>query len=241
MRQRFVPALTLILAIAFAASPLVTSPFSGFDGGQLPVPQDSPPIEPAGYAFAIWGLIYAWLILSAAYGLMRRPDDPAWRAPQLWLCASLAMGVPWLWVANQSAIWATVLIFGMAATAILAVKAAPWFDKWTLQRPIGLYAGWLTAASFVSLGSTATGYGLIAPLPAAILGVLLALGAAAAVQHWLAKSAEYGGAVAWALVAIIVQNGTDDLVVSILAAAGIVVVGAVAIRAFQKHRASLPA
>ena len=67
--------LCLLLSIAFAASPLLTPGFGGFDADQFPIPQDNPPVQPAGYAFAIWGLIYAWLILGLGWGPTGLPRD----------------------------------------------------------------------------------------------------------------------------------------------------------------------
>ena len=63
--KQIIAVLTFILALAFALAPALTNPFTGFTADQLPVPQIDPPIQPAGYAFAIWGLIYLWLIASA--------------------------------------------------------------------------------------------------------------------------------------------------------------------------------
>ncbi|SLN55173.1 hypothetical protein [Roseisalinus antarcticus] len=229
--RRLLAIATLILSVTFAGAPLITPPFAGFDGAQLPIPQDSPPIEPAGYAFGIWGLIYLWLLVSAVFGLRKREDDPAWEAPRAWLVPSLLLGTPWLWVAGQSAIWATVMIVAMAATAVMALKAAPWFDRWTLQAPLGIYAGWLTAASFVSLGSTLAGYGILFDATGwAYVGIVIALVTAIAIQDWLEKAPEYGLTVTWALIAVIVQNGSDKLALSIIAAAGAFVLTAMAIR-----------
>ena len=42
--------------LLFAVSPLFTQGFNGFEPDQFPVPQDDPPVQPAGYAFSIWGL-----------------------------------------------------------------------------------------------------------------------------------------------------------------------------------------
>ncbi|SPJ23760.1 hypothetical protein [Palleronia abyssalis] len=67
----------LALALAFAASPLLTGSFGGFDPNAYPVPQDDPSVTPAGYAFSIWGLIYLALIAHGLIGL-RRGDDPHW-------------------------------------------------------------------------------------------------------------------------------------------------------------------
>ena len=83
---------TFALSLAFAASPVLVADFNGFDADQFPVPQDDPPVQPAGYAFAIWGVIYLWLIAGMGFGLLRRADDAGWQAMRGPLCLSLAVG-----------------------------------------------------------------------------------------------------------------------------------------------------
>ncbi len=219
--------LTLLATLAFAAAPFITPPFEGFTADQLPIPQINPPIQPAGYAFSIWGLIYGWLVVSAVFGLWRRGGDAGWNRARPALILSLAIGAPWLAIANLSAIWATLTIFVMAAMAILALLRAPTTDRWWLQAPVAIYAGWLTAASFVSLGSTAAGYGLLfGSLGWAYAGVAGALLVALAVQWSKPKAPEYGATVIWALVGIILANGTATLGLTAAATAGIAVIGA---------------
>ncbi|MFN3661725.1 hypothetical protein [Yoonia sp.] len=215
--------LTLLFTVTFVVSPFFTSPFSGFRSDQLPIPQIDPPIQPAGYAFSIWGLIYGWLLVSAIYGIWKRPRNKSWNKVRDPLIVSLALGTPWLAVANASAIWATVLIFPMAAAAIIAVFAAPRADRYWLRAPVSVYAGWLTAAAFVSLGSTAAGYGvLMGALGWAYVGIIAALAVGAFVQI-RSRAPGYGLTVIWALFAIIMANGMDQLSVSLLAGAGITV------------------
>ena len=215
--------ITLILAVAFAAAPAVTNPFSGFRADQLPIPQVDPPIQPAGYAFAIWGLIYGWLIVSAVYGVWKRREDEGWDRARGPLIVSLAIGVPWLAIANTSAIWATVTIYLMAIFAIAALIRAPRRDRAWLQAPVAIYAGWLTAASFVSLGSTAAGYGIaFGPLGWAYAGILGALIVAVAVIARRPAAPEYGMTVIWALIGIIWANGTDRIFLTSVASFGVV-------------------
>ncbi len=215
--------MTLILTLTFVLSPALTSPFSGFSPDQLPIPQINPPVQPAGYAFAIWGLIYGWLVVSAGFGIWKRGSDPAWDRARLPLIVSLGVGTPWLAVANNSAIWATIMIFVMTLGAILALMRAPKGDYWLFKVPVGIYAGWLTAASFVSLGSTAAGYGILTgQLGWAYIGILGALAVAAPVLL-RTGAPSYGLTVVWALVAIIVANQADIWTVSALAAVGIAV------------------
>ena len=217
--------LTLILTATFVVSPAFTNPFMGFTADQLPYPQIDPPVQPAGYAFAIWGLIYSWLVVSAVFGVWKRRSDAAWDHVRAPLMIRLAVGTPWLAIANASAVWATITIFIMSAAAIVALIRAPKVDGWWLQAPVGIYAGWLTAASFVSLGSTAAGYGIaLGSLGWAYLAIILALGVTLAVIARKPTAPEYGITVIWALIGIIVANLSGAVGVMILAAAGIIVV-----------------
>ncbi len=220
----------LALSIAFAVSPAFTSPFSGFTPDQLPIPQIDPPIQPEGYAFAIWGLIYGWLIVSAAYGLWKRAEAADWNAARLPLGLSLVVGVPWLMIANASAIWATITIVIMAAGAITAMIRAPQTDRWLFQAPVAIYAGWLTAASWVSIATTAAGYGIgMGSFGWAFVGIGCTLVTALAVFRSRAAP-EYLLTVIWALVGIVVANGKDILPVSLFAALGIAVLALTIIR-----------
>lgn len=224
--------LTLLFTVTFVVSPLLTSPFSGFREDQLPIPQIDPPIQPAGYAFAIWGLIYGWLVVSAVFGLWKRRDDPAWDRMRTPLIISLAFGTPWLWTANQSAIWATVGIFAMLVPAIIAMLNAPMDDRWLARKPVSIYAGWLTAASFVSLGTTLAGYGVLFGATGwAYVGLLVAVAVTQYVQVKSPYARAYGLTVVWALIGIMVANGVSG--VSALALIGCIGVLSVFVRQFR--------
>ena len=221
---RFLSIASLIVTATFVMSPLLTDPFSGFRPDQLPIPQIQPPVQPAGYAFAIWGLIYGWLVVSAVFGIWRRADDAGWDNARLPLIISLGVGTPWLAIANDSAIWATVTIFIMALTAIIALTRAPKSDKWLFAVPVAIYAGWLSVAAFVSLGTTAAGYGVLTDQVGwAYLGILGALGLATVVLLRTGAPA-YGLTVVWALIGIVLANQTAFIGVTLLATAGIVIV-----------------
>jgi hypothetical protein len=98
------PALILLLAtLAFGVAPFVTPPFTGYDPALFPVRIDRPAIQPAGYAFAIWSVIYLWLIVHAVYGLWQRAAAPAWGPSRLPLAAAVLVGAEWLSIAGASA------------------------------------------------------------------------------------------------------------------------------------------
>ncbi|WP_420011637.1 hypothetical protein [Tateyamaria sp.] len=216
------PVLVLILSVAFALSPIWVPDFGGFDADQFPIPQTDPSVQPAGYAFAIWGLIYVWLIAGCGYGAWRQWNDPAWRAMRGPLAASLAVGAVWLPVAVLSPVWATLLIWVMLVTALWALWRSPVTEAWAAAWPVGLYAGWLSAASFVALGLMLAGFGWASDAVAAGVMITAATALAFAVQMRLRRAPTYGIAVIWALIAIAVHGEFELSQLSvILALAGV--------------------
>lgn len=223
--------LMLVLAVAFAIAPFLTSPFSGFESEQLPIPQIDPPIQPAGYAFSIWGVIYCWLIVSSVFGVIKRRDDRDWTRARAPLIFSLAIGVPWLAIANTSAIWATITILLMAIGAIAALLTAPVRDRWMFQAPVGIYAGWLTAASSVSLGTTMAGYGvLMGAMGWAYLGITIGFVASVLVFRQRPNAPGYLLAVIWALIGIMVANAPQNMLLGAFAALGAVLLAVLLLR-----------
>ncbi|MBN2905924.1 MAG: hypothetical protein JXJ18_04355 [Rhodobacteraceae bacterium] len=229
------PVKAVLVAVAtlfFVLSPLMSGGFGGFDPSQFPVPQDNPPVQPAGYAFAIWGVIYLWLLISAGVGLFARATDAAWDPARLPLFLSLAPGAAWIGVAFISPLWASVLLWWMLVMAIWALARTPFVDRWVYQAPLAVYAGWLTAAGWVSVGLLGAGYG-IGPGETgwALIALSGALVTGAAVQVSLDRAPEYGITLVWALIGVIVANVTAAPLVAFAAIAGAVLIGILALRA----------
>ncbi|SHH19584.1 hypothetical protein [Marivita hallyeonensis] len=227
--ERLWSVLVVTAAVLFAASPWFTEGFNGFEPDQFPVPQDNPPVQPAGYAFAIWGLIYLWLIVGAVFGLIKRSDDPDWAPMRPPLVLSLAIGATWLPVANLSPVLATILIWAMLATAFLSLFRVGDTDRWFQQAPVAIYAGWLTAASSVSIGLLLGGYGVLSGTWSAIVALSIGLVIALVAQYRLHRAPEYGITVIWALIAVIVANSGPINI----AVVGLCVVGIIAILALR--------
>ncbi len=116
----------------------------------------------------------------------------------------------------------------MAITAIAALLRAPERDRWLLRAPVGLYAGWLTAATFVSLAAVLAGHGIaLDDVRWAMVGIPAALLAALAVLGTRPRAWEYALAVGWALFGIAAKNGMELPVVTGLALGGILALAAV--------------
>ena len=211
--------LVLLTSIGFAISPVFTAPFTGFDPAFFSVELEFPPVQPAGYAFSIWGVIYLWLIASAAYGFFKRRDDIGWDATRAPLLVSTGIGVSWIAVANTSPIGATLLIYAMLISALIALFRAPTRDAAWLRLPLGLYAGWLSAASFVSLATVLAGYGIFSREAAGWLGLLGALAFAATLANNL-RAPSYGIAVIWALAGVVLAHWQSDMLLAAAAFGG---------------------
>lgn len=200
--------LILLLTVAFALSPLASEGFNGFTADQFPVVLEDWPIEPAGWAFAIWGVIYAWLIASAIFGLLRRREAPDWAAMRPALAVSLGLGTFWIAAANASPRLATVMIVVMLIGAVVALLRAGSSDPLWQRLPLGLYAGWLTAAMGVAVGVLLGGYGVTDAVTAALIVLPVVLVMALAVAARCPDVPTYPVAVSWALLGIVADNVT---------------------------------
>lgn len=220
--------LILVAAIAFAVAPFLSPEFGGIPPEIYPIPQDKPPVQPAAWAFAIWGVIYLGLTAHAFYGLIKQRYDFQWECGRVMLFISLLVGAFWLPVALVSPIWATVMIWVMLITALASLYLTTYAEpSWIANWPVALYAGWLTAASFVSIGLLLAGYGFLGEVHAAIIALGLAFVFALYFQRKL-KHWTYGVAVAWGFSGIAAANVDDQIYIAILAGiAALILLGAV--------------
>ena len=218
--------LVLIATIAFVISPLLTPSFGGFDPERYPVPQYDSPVQPAGWAFSIWGVIYLGLLLHAVVGFIRYRDNADWNQGRPALFVSLAVGAAWLSVALVSPVWATVLIWVMLIASLVSLyKSRQAQPRWAAIWPVALYAGWLSAASFVSIGLLLGGYGILDATTAAIVSLALAT-AFALVNQLKLRMWPYAVAVAWGFIGICFANvGEHNVIAALSALAALVLVG----------------
>ena len=114
---------------------------------------------------------------------------------------------------------------------VVAWLRAPARDAWWALVPIGLYAGWLTAASSVSIGLLLGGFGVGTGILAAVIALILALMLSIALMLSRPGALGLPVAVIWALVAIAVSNLPDGpAVVLALAAGGVLILAVLAIK-----------
>ena len=220
--------ITLVATVAFVLAPQVTPDFSGYNPGMFPVEIPRPSVQPAGYAFAIWGVIFTWLLVYAGMGMIRR--TPEWDLPRLPYVASVLIGSVWLAVASSAPITATVLILMMGACTFAAfLMASPSQSRWLIQAPLALYAGWLTAACSVSLGVILAGYGILSDTASALTMLAVVLVTAIAMQRLRPTMPVYSVAVIWAALGIVQVNWQPNPTVAWAALGGAALLTAAAL------------
>ncbi|KAA8610434.1 hypothetical protein AL036_00705 [Salipiger aestuarii] len=196
--------LTLVLCTSFAASPLLTGGFAGFLPTQFPLVQSRWPVLPVGWAFSIWGPVFALLVASAIRGVLRPADDPLWQPMRLPLMLSAGIGTPWIAVAGLQPLMAAVMIVFMAAAAIEALLRAP--RQPAALWPVGLYAGWVTSVACIAVAVVLGGYGVIDTQGAALLLLTFLAGLAGAVLWYRPRATAFGLGVGWAYAGVLIAN-----------------------------------
>lgn len=177
-------------------------------------------ITPAGYAFAIWSLIYLGMIAFSAFQAL--PRNAVLFAPIRTLyIVSCVLNCAWLYFWHQQALVVCLALIVLLLVVLLAInqrlaKPVSVGENWLAKVPFGIYAGWVTAATLVNLMIVLV-Y-LKQPVAETVWfgSVLIFVAAACGIAVRIALSSYfYPLAIAWALTAIAVkQSGTTLIVVS---------------------------
>lgn len=197
----------------------------------------------AGFAFAIWGIIYAWLLVYAVrQALPATAETPLLKALG-WPSVAALLAIGW-WILAAAFDWETgtiVLIFGALLVLLIpllaraaAIRALPRGDpdRWMTVWPLALLAGWLSIAAPVNLLTVLTGNGdlptVLAPTAWAILAVAVVAALALGVTARL-RTPAFALPVAWGLIGVFSAEQPRNAVLAFtaLAAAIAVLIGAV--------------
>jgi hypothetical protein len=211
------------------------------------------PVVPADYAFAIWGLIFATCLAYAVWqALPGRRKDATPRRIGWWTAAAFAGNTVWQLAAQSGAPdWSLALVIvptaGAALGALLRLADAPERvagARWLLVAlPVGVLAGWLSAATFANL-STALEASRVEAWPQTVWLALIGGAAvfASAVLLRVRGQPAYAAAVLWALFGIAAANRAEGEPVALqLAIAGLLIVALATILGRPRARRAAPA
>lgn len=186
-------------------------------------------LTPAGYAFAIWGLIYIGLIAYSIYqALPAQRHDSAFQSASWGVIGACVLQIIWIYVFLTFYFWPSVLLIAgilicLAYAYLNSRSVKPtWKNRWLFQAPISIYFGWITVATVVNVAGAlyvmdvsrenlatfsstvdASTEGLLATV------VMMAISAGiAAIVATRYQDAVYPAVVVWALSAIAIRNSS---------------------------------
>lgn len=180
---------------------------------------------PAGFTFAIWGLIYLLLALYTLYllGLFRGKlsyanKELSRRVGVLFSLSSLA-NAAWVFSWHYDYILLSTLLMAIILVCLILINIAisdvelSSRDSFFIRLPFQVYFGWITVAAvanitvlLVSLGWN--GFGLSEELWTVIIVIVAAL--IGAVTSKTFCSLAYGGVLIWAYVGILVKHISES-------------------------------
>jgi benzodiazapine receptor len=179
-------------------------------------------VTPAGYVFAIWGLIYIGLLVYST-GQFLRPlaDDPlpdrlAWP-----LIVSNIANVGWLLLWHSLNIYWTVpvmivLLSSLITAYVIARGGRPdrpaLLERWAVRAPLGLYLGWISVATIANVSNALVaaewnGWGI----PAEWWGVIVLIVGAVVAFAVLARKADcvFASVFVWAFAGIAAETPSE--------------------------------
>lgn len=201
---------------------------------------------PAGYTFAIWGIIYLLLIGFVVYqASFWNKETPAFFQKIGWLFVlSCVANAAWLPVFHNLQIGLAMVIMLLLLASLLVIylrldvgkSAAFPAERWLVQLPFSVYLGWITVATIANASILLTHLGWAGEPGGAQVWTVLMIAVAVALGIWVLFSRrDYGYALVlmWAFWGIYSARVADasmmDKAVEIATVAGIGLLGSVAI------------
>lgn len=228
-------------ALTIVMNGLATSlPLNGMDTGAI---SDMFPnfFTPAGYVFAIWGLIYTGLLAFTIYHSLpsQRENTRMERIGWLFIASNL-FNSAWIFAWHYLLFplsWVLMLgILGTLLTLFVRLGFHPIsrLERWVVHVPFSIYVGWISVATIANTTILLQDWGFEGgPVPASLWSVLvMVVGTAIAfVVLRTRRDVAYGSVFVWAFVGIAVKYSATQLVAytAALLAAGIAVLVLIAL------------
>jgi hypothetical protein len=192
-------------------------PLNGLNTGQIS-DRFNVYFVPAGYVFAIWGLIYLGLIAFAIFqALPSKRENPRLRATGWWISLGGLANCVWifLWHYEQFPLTLIAMLVLLVTLIITYLRlgigrtAVPAAERWAARLPFSIYLGWITVATVANVTSVLDylkwdGFGIASEVWMGL--VLAAVLAIAALMNFTRRDVAYAGVILWALAGISVKH-----------------------------------
>jgi len=206
-------------------------------------------LTPAGYAFAIWGLIYPALFAFAVF-LFFKPGYYVREIGWWFVLANLA-NAAWVIVFTHNMPGLSVLLMVVIFLALLKIVLNTNMERWDapfpvigfIWWPVSLYFGWINVALIANIAAWLTSAGWDgAPLNPVIWAVLILMVAAIVfiTMIWKRNMREYAFTGVWGITAIAVKNWENNPQVAGMAIVVAIIIFVNAAAHGYKNRATAP-
>ena len=244
---------TLTLIFALVMNSLQGSRlFNGTTVGEVSAQYETL-FTPAGYAFAIWGIIYLMLITFVAYqwvAWFKRKEDTELKQTGWWFgLSNLANGL-WIvaWLNEQMGISVLIMLVLLFSLIVLTVRLR--LETWDAPAriiafvwwPICIYLGWIIVATVANISVFLVSIGWQGGFISAEIWTIIMIVTATVIYLLLIKTRNMREAAVvgiWALTAIAVKQWqtNNTIVIAALAASAILFV-AVSVHGFKNRKTS---
>jgi hypothetical protein len=198
-------------------------PFNGLNTGQIS-DRFQVYFVPAGYVFAIWGLIYIGLITYAVYqALPAQRDNPLLRSMAgpfiLGSVANIIWLILWHYLQFPGTLLAMLILLASLITIYLRLngpsKNNSTGETWLVRIPFSIYLGWITVATIANVTDLLSflkwnGWGISSEIWMAI--ILTAVVSIASLMNFTRRDLAYSAVILWALAGIAVKFPVSGLV-----------------------------
>lgn len=212
----------LVLLLAAAMPVVAWLSNSGLFGPTNGAISDQYPtlIVAAGYAFAVWGLIFALDLIHGVFQLFDRRATARVQRTRPYTAIAFAMTSLWMIVFSLQFFWLALLIIWISLVCLLVAAFAlskeaggqrgPWW-AWTA---ISLHAGWVSLAAFLNIAQVIVAFRLLSvshmlPWTLALFALVAVLVVAALVR--MRGNPWYALAAVWGLVGVYVKQHASNL------------------------------
>jgi hypothetical protein len=198
-------------------------PINGLNTGQI---SDTFQVYfvPAGYVFAIWGIIYIGLIAYAVYqALPSQRENPRMQATGWWVVLGGLANSMWIFLWHYELFVGTLGAMLILLAALIAVYLRLGIgqtkvsvgETWAVRVPFSLYLGWITVATVANVSDVLdylkwNQFGISAA--AWMVIVLAAVLVIAGLMNFLRRDVAYGVVILWALAGIAVKFPQEGIV-----------------------------
>ena len=206
---------------------------------------------PAGYAFAIWGVIFLGMFAYAVFQIRRaffsEKQSPFIAQTGYWFAAANFLNAAWVFAFIYDFTGLSVLIMLGILFSLIKVILNTNMERWDapieviafVWWPICLYSGWIAVATIANISAYLTkigwkGFGLgdqqwtvIMLAVATLLNIVMV---------WKRNMREFAGVAIWALIAIFVRHrGSIDTLSNMAIACAVILFVIVAIHGYRNR------